>query len=147
MAVHELATNAIKYGALPSRPATSMSSWSVADGRFRWSWRERGGPTVVPPKHKGFGSRMIERALALQLSGKVAIDYGRRRGVHHRRAAGSDPGRAARSPAASGGWRKENRSPLIRRRSRHGSGPVLPQNVPCRSKRIVLMLVSLGSIS
>ena len=75
MAVHELATNAVKYGALSVEAGHVELNWSVADGRFRWSWRERGGPKVVPPKHKGFGSRMIERALALQLSGKVAIDY------------------------------------------------------------------------
>lgn len=75
MAVHELATNAIKYGALSSDAGRVDVSWSVADGRFRWSWRERGGPKVAAPTHKGFGSRMIERALALQLSGEVAIEY------------------------------------------------------------------------
>jgi len=75
MAVHELATNAIKYGALCTEAGHVDVGWSVADGRFRWSWRERGGPRVKAPKRRGFGSRMIERALALQLSGKVAIEY------------------------------------------------------------------------
>jgi PAS domain S-box-containing protein len=75
MAVHELATNAIKYGALSAEAGHVDIGWSISDGRFRWSWRERGGPRVKTPKRKGFGSRMIERALALQLSGKVAIDY------------------------------------------------------------------------
>ena len=75
MAVHELATNAVKYGALSVETGHVEVSWSVADGRFRWTWRERGGPRVTAPKHSGFGSRMIERALALQLSGTVAIDY------------------------------------------------------------------------
>jgi PAS domain S-box-containing protein len=75
MAVHELATNAIKYGALSAESGRVEVRWGVADGRLRWSWRERGGPPVAPPKRKGFGSRMIERALAAQLSGKVAIDY------------------------------------------------------------------------
>lgn len=75
MAVHELATNAIKYGALSTEGGHVDVSWNAADGRFRWSWRERGGPRVKTPKRKGFGSRMIERALALQLSGKVMIDY------------------------------------------------------------------------
>lgn len=75
MAVHELCTNAIKYGALSVEAGHVDVAWSVADGRFRWSWRERAGPKVKAPKRKGFGSRMIERALALQLSGKVAIEY------------------------------------------------------------------------
>ena len=75
MAVHELATNAMKYGALSAASGHVDVNWSVVNGRFRWSWRERGGPHVQPPKHKGFGSRMIERALALQLSGNVTIDY------------------------------------------------------------------------
>jgi two-component sensor histidine kinase len=75
MAVHELATNAIKYGALSVEAGRVDVSWEVADGRFRWSWRERGGPPVAPPVRTGFGSRMIERALATQLSGTAAIDY------------------------------------------------------------------------
>ena len=75
MAVHELATNAIKYGALSSDAGHVHITWSAVDDRFRWAWRERGGPPVVVPSQTGFGSRMIERALALQLSGKVAIDY------------------------------------------------------------------------
>jgi two-component sensor histidine kinase len=75
MAVHELATNAMKYGALSTAAGHVDVGWSVVGGRFRWSWRERGGPKVKVPRRKGFGSRMIERALALQLSGKVAIEY------------------------------------------------------------------------
>lgn len=75
MAVHELATNAIKYGALSSDAGHVHITWSAADDRFRWEWRESGGPPVARPKQTGFGSRMIERALALQLSGKVKIDY------------------------------------------------------------------------
>lgn len=75
MAVHELATNAIKYGALSAEAGRVDIAWRAADDRFRWQWRERGGPPVVAPERTGFGSRMIERALALQLAGKVAIDY------------------------------------------------------------------------
>jgi two-component sensor histidine kinase len=75
MAVHELATNAIKYGALSADAGHVDISWSATDDRFHWQWRERGGPPVVTPERTGFGSRMIERALALQLSGEVAIDY------------------------------------------------------------------------
>jgi PAS domain S-box-containing protein len=75
MAVHELCTNAIKYGALSAESGHVEVSWSDADGRFRWTWRERGGPPVEKPARIGFGSRMIERALALQLSGVATIDY------------------------------------------------------------------------
>ncbi len=74
MAVHELCTNATKYGALSVAGSVDVS-WTVEDGRFRWRWRERGGPTVVPPLHKGFGSRMIEQVLGAQLSGKVILLY------------------------------------------------------------------------
>lgn len=77
MAVHELATNAIKYGALSAEAGRVDIAWSAVDDRFRWQWREHDGPPVVTPARTGFGSRMIERALALQLSGKVAIDYPR----------------------------------------------------------------------
>jgi two-component sensor histidine kinase len=75
MAVHELCTNAIKYGALSRESGHVDVRWSAADGRFRWQWRERGGPPVAAPRRAGFGSRMIERALATQLSGQVAIAY------------------------------------------------------------------------
>ena len=49
--------------------------WEVAGDRLRWQWRESGGPPVAVPTRTGFGSRMIERALAMQLSGTVTIDY------------------------------------------------------------------------
>lgn len=75
MAVHELCTNATKYGALSSTGHVDMT-WTVEDGRFRWRWRERGGPAVVPPLYKGFGSRMIEQVLGAQLAGTVILDYG-----------------------------------------------------------------------
>jgi len=75
MAVHELCTNAIKYGALSADSGHVDIDWSDADGRLRWRWRERGGPPVAIPTRTGFGSRMIERALAMQLSGTVTLDY------------------------------------------------------------------------
>ena len=75
MAVHELCTNAIKYGALSAEAGRVDIDWNAANERFHWQWRERGGPPVTVPARTGFGSRMIERALALQLSGKVRIDY------------------------------------------------------------------------
>jgi len=75
MAMHELATNAIKYGALSVPTGHVEVRWRADDGRFALTWRERGGPAVAVPERRGFGSRMIERALAMQLSGTVTIDY------------------------------------------------------------------------
>jgi PAS domain S-box-containing protein len=75
IALHELATNAAKYGAL-SVPGGKVSLvWEVAEGRLRLEWREGGGPAVLPPDQRGFGSRMIERALAADLGGGVKIDF------------------------------------------------------------------------
>jgi PAS domain S-box-containing protein len=75
MAVHELCTNAIKYGALSAESGHVDIDWRAQDGRLHWQWRERGGPPVTQPTRTGFGARMIERALAMQLSGTVTIDY------------------------------------------------------------------------
>jgi PAS domain S-box-containing protein len=78
MAVHELATNAAKYGAL-SAPAGQVSiSWSVLPGNPRQlalCWQERGGPPVALPQRKGFGTRLIERSLAQELAGEVSLAY------------------------------------------------------------------------
>lgn len=75
MAVHELCTNATKYGALAVGGGRVNVSWFVADGRLHWTWHERGGPPVAPPMRKGFGSRMIERSLAAQFGGLVTTSY------------------------------------------------------------------------
>lgn len=75
MALHELGTNAIKYGALSNDSGTIAIRWSIDDGRLRLEWREAGGPAVTPPTRRGFGSRMIERGLAAELSGTVTIDF------------------------------------------------------------------------
>ncbi|AWN53776.1 PAS domain-containing protein [Methylobacterium sp. 17Sr1-1] len=77
MALHELATNAVKYGAL-SVPAGKVAlSWSVADGCLSLRWQESGGPPVVPPTRTGFGSRLIERSLARELDGTVSLSFPR----------------------------------------------------------------------
>lgn len=75
LAVHELATNAIKYGALSQDGGRIDVAWSVTDGEFKFEWRESGGPVVKVPAQRGFGSRMIERALAGYFSGQAAIEY------------------------------------------------------------------------
>jgi len=78
MAVHELATNAAKYGAL-SVPAGSVTiTWTVTLGdkpRLELRWQERQGPPVVPPSRRGFGTRLIERGLAQDIGGDVRLTY------------------------------------------------------------------------
>lgn len=75
MAIHELCTNAVKYGALSSPSGRVEISWRLSGSQLSWTWQELSGPTVVAPKRTGFGSRLIERSLAAQLSGQVNIDY------------------------------------------------------------------------
>jgi two-component sensor histidine kinase/integral membrane sensor domain MASE1 len=76
MALHELATNAAKYGALSLPEGQVDLTWEVpAGGGLTMTWRERGGPPVTAPTHRGFGSRLLERGLAAELAGTVTVDY------------------------------------------------------------------------
>lgn len=77
MALHELATNASKYGALSGADGEVMVDWSVdpAAGRFELVWQERGGPPVAQPTRQGFGSRLVGRSLAGELAGDVRLDF------------------------------------------------------------------------
>jgi PAS domain S-box-containing protein len=76
MALHELATNAAKYGALSSPAGRVTIGWTAEGGeRLRLDWEESGGPPVAPPARRGFGLRMIERALAADLGGGVRLDF------------------------------------------------------------------------
>ena len=75
MALHELSTNALKYGALSTEGGRVSVTWAIDNGRFRLRWEEKDGPPVSPPGHRGFGSRMIERGLAAELQGEVRIDW------------------------------------------------------------------------
>jgi PAS domain S-box-containing protein len=63
MVVHELSTNAVKYGALSVPGGQVIITWRGQDGRLALTWQESGGPPVSPPERKGFGSNLIERAL------------------------------------------------------------------------------------
>jgi two-component sensor histidine kinase len=75
MALHELATNAAKYGAL-SRPEGRVElGWRVERGELNMSWHERGGPQVTPPTRRGFGSRLIENALCAELDGQTELEF------------------------------------------------------------------------
>jgi two-component sensor histidine kinase len=75
IALHELATNALKYGALSADHGSIAVRWTTQDDRFRMRWEERGGPPVTAPDHQGFGTRMIEGGLRHELQGDVKIDY------------------------------------------------------------------------
>lgn len=79
MALHELCTNAIKYGSLSNESGAVGVSWRVLgtaqSPRLHLEWTEHGGPPVEPPKSRGFGSRMIERGLAAELGGTVRLDF------------------------------------------------------------------------
>ncbi|MDP2331198.1 MAG: HWE histidine kinase domain-containing protein [Reyranella sp.] len=75
MALHELGTNALKYGALSTEVGRVALRWTTDDGRFRLRWEESGGPAVTQPRRTGFGSRMIERGLSAEFEGEVKIDY------------------------------------------------------------------------
>ena len=79
LAVHELCTNASKYGALSNEAGRISIQWHVYSrkGTLQLSliWEEHGGPAVVPPEHKGFGSSLIQRGLARELDGNVSLEY------------------------------------------------------------------------
>jgi two-component sensor histidine kinase len=79
MIVHEMATNAAKYGALSNETGTVALDWEVitenARPKLRMIWSEAGGPPVVAPVQRGFGSRLIERSARDQLDGEATVDF------------------------------------------------------------------------
>ena len=76
LAVHELATNAAKYGAFTAPAGHVVVNWRRAnDGGVELSWTETGGPLVEQPKRRGFGSTLIERALAMETGGHAIVRY------------------------------------------------------------------------
>ncbi len=76
LALHELATNALKYGALSVPEGHVHIRWTRSDlGELQLSWVERGGPKVLVPEKRGFGLRMIEKGMAAELRGTVEIIF------------------------------------------------------------------------
>lgn len=78
LAIHELCTNAFKYGALSNETGRVSVKWTAAGGSspvFSFEWRESGGPPVTPPTRKGFGSNLLQRGLGGDLGGKVEMDF------------------------------------------------------------------------
>ena len=75
MALHELASNAVKYGALTEPTGKAALDCKTNGDAVCLTWRETGGPLVSPPTRRGFGTRLIEQGLARELSGSVKLDY------------------------------------------------------------------------
>ena len=75
MALHELATNALKYGALSSPAGRVLLSWEERDGQFLLDWREAGGPVLAQPTHHGFGTTLMRHIPARSLNAEVSLDY------------------------------------------------------------------------
>jgi PAS domain S-box-containing protein len=80
MVLHELATNATKYGSLSNETGSVEISWEVAQDNqqtFQLRWAEIGGPPVELPRRKGFGSRLIEQGVPQDISGEVRLLFAR----------------------------------------------------------------------
>jgi PAS domain S-box-containing protein len=76
VSLHELATNAAKYGALSVPEGQVQIEWSRArNGRLGLRWNEKGGPPVAPPTHRGFGSRVMENMVRGHMKGEIRFDW------------------------------------------------------------------------
>jgi len=76
LAVYELATNAVKYGALSNDQGRVAVDWGVgSEGQFEFTWSEADGPPVSPPEHTGFGSRLTNRVVAAYFSGTGETEF------------------------------------------------------------------------
>jgi PAS domain S-box-containing protein len=77
LAFHELATNAVKYGALSNDIGNVAIDWRVCpqSRQFELRWQESGGPAVSPPLRRGFGSRLVEQGLAQDIAGDVRLNF------------------------------------------------------------------------
>ena len=75
LAMHELATNAVKHGALSDREGRVRITWAAGGGVLRLTWRETGGPPVRAPVRRGFGTRLLEQGLAADLGGRVNLEF------------------------------------------------------------------------
>jgi two-component sensor histidine kinase len=76
LALHELATNAVKHGALSGTEGRVSLTWSAGDGALRLAWRETGGPAVAPPTRRGFGTRLLVDGLSRDLGGTTTLTFG-----------------------------------------------------------------------
>lgn len=77
LVLHELATNAVKYGALSVPEGRVRLNWAVSDdgASARFTWQESGGPAVSAPSLTGFGTKLVEQVFEYELEGACALEY------------------------------------------------------------------------
>ena len=76
MALNELCTNAVKYGALSNAEGRVAVNWTASpDTGLQITWTESGGPLVQPPKRRGFGTQLIEQAIEIEMRGKAVLRF------------------------------------------------------------------------
>ena len=79
MVLHELATNVIEYGSLSTPHGGVKVAWRIANGvmpaTLRFRWQESGGPVIVVPDKRGFGTRMVEQSVRRELEGAAEIAF------------------------------------------------------------------------
>ena len=98
LALHELGSNAIKFGALSTESGRVDVRWtSEADGGFTLTWTELNGPCVTAPASRGFGHTLLEQVTGRELGGPVVIEFQPGRPVRHH--SGPTPPRWPRTPA------------------------------------------------
>jgi len=115
LAVHELATNAAKYGALSTDTGTLRLEWKVGPDAVVLDWRETGGPSTVEPQALGFGLTIVRSSIEAQFRGGVVYDW-RREGLHctlsipSAQVAPPEPANDVAQPAAPATGRRRRRS-------------------------------------
>lgn len=75
LVLHEIVSNAVKYGALSNEDGIVRIKWSIKEDALTFSWTEIGGPTVQPPSRHGFGRSLIEKAIPYEFDGDAEIDF------------------------------------------------------------------------
>ena len=103
LALHELAANAVKFGALSTEAGQVDVRWArTPEGGFELNWTESGGPSVTPPRRQGFGTTLLEQVTGRELNGEVSIEYPPAGGAAGHRPTARD---SARGPGPGGGDR------------------------------------------
>lgn len=75
LVLHEIVSNAVKYGALSTEDGIVRIKWNVEDGRLKLSWQEIGGPDVAEPERRGFGRSLVEKAIPFELDGTAELSF------------------------------------------------------------------------
>lgn len=75
LVLHEIVSNAVKYGALKVEDGVVRAKWSLDNNKLRFDWQEMNGPKVVKPERHGFGRSLIEKAIPYEMDGDVALTF------------------------------------------------------------------------